>query len=182
MERVKCEICGMYINDKNIFFNSSALLKRNDSNIYSCPFCGVSYNTFKNFNEADYKALDEKTIKILDHAMKLEMFNSEFYNEASKLAQDEHLQIMFKDLSCIELMHSKIHQKLGGFQKLPIIARINYGKYNEDKILLQQAAIREQHAISYYKKYSNEVCSCGIQRVFAALCEVEEEHIVLTSA
>ncbi|WP_346928819.1 ferritin family protein [Clostridium sp.] len=181
---MKCKICGMNINEKNYDFNSFAFLNINSiDNIVYCPFCGVSSIYLSNSDkviEVDSKNLDENTLKILDHAVKLEIFNGEFYKEAAKTAKSEKISKAFQALSKIEIFHSKVHMGLGGFTKTPTLSKINYDKYDSDEALLKLAKEREEHAVYYYERYKNEVCDENVKKVFEALIEVEKDHIDLT--
>lgn len=181
---MKCKICGMNINEKNYNFNSYAFLNKNSiSNIVSCPFCGVSSIYLSGDDEVikvESKNLDINTLRILDHAVKLEIFNGEFYKEAAKKAKSEEISKAFKDLSQIEIFHSRVHMGLGAFTKTPILTKINYDKYDSDEALLKLAKEREEHAVYYYERYKNEVCDENVKRIFEALIEVEKEHIELT--
>lgn len=181
MISIKCEICGMHINDKNIMLNKNALLKQNDASITSCPFCGVSLDLFIQYQDDKSISLDKDTLKILDHAMKLEVFNAEFYKQASILAEEPKLKLMFKELGNIELMHARVHQRMAGYEELPVVKQLDYNEYKGDETLLQLAETREKHAVGYYRKYITGVCSNSIKYIFEALCAVEEEHVILTS-
>ena len=182
---MKCLICNMEINENNALFNKEAFLQSNEeNNIYHCPFCGVSSKFLKDEGESLLSKtlkLDENTIKILDHAMKLEVFNGEFYGEAAKLAKDLNLKKVFEALSRIELLHAKIHKALGKFTQIPALLKLDYSKYDSDKKLLELAKMREKHAVQYYEKYKHEVSDKIIVEVFEALANVEREHIILTS-
>jgi len=183
MEKIICTICGMEINLKNYYINNEGILNNNSSEIFNCcPFCGVSkeyFTTDKVINDSS-NALDDNTLKILDHAMKLEVFNGEFYKQAAFIAKDDKNKRMFNALSKIEMMHAKIHQKLGGFKELPVLKEMNYSKYKGDNTLLELASKREEHAVEYYTKYYREVKAANIKNVFKALSQVEKEHITLT--
>jgi len=173
----------MDINEKNHDFNQWAFLKKNSiDDIIYCPFCGVGKAYLSNDNEiieVKSKLLDEKTLKILDHAAKLELFNGDFYNTAAKMAKSEEVSKLFEALGRIEIFHSKIHLKLGGFTKIPSLTKIDYSKYDSDDSLLELAKQRETHAIEYYEKYKREVNSKNLSIVFEALIEVENDHITL---
>lgn len=182
MIEIKCEICGMQINEKNMMYNKSALLKQNVGAIVSCPFCGVNFDIFSKYQNDKEIHIDDVTLKILDHAMKLEIFNADFYKQASELAKELKHKQLFRELSNIELVHARIHQRMAGYKQLPFVKQIDYSRYNEDEILLQQAETREKHAVDFYIKYTNSVCSGNIKYIFEALSAVEKEHIVLTGA
>lgn len=182
---MNCPICGMEININNLHFNQEALWKRNEGGqILSCPFCGAQESSFEKIaaaKEDTAEHLDERTLTILDHAMKLEVFNSDFYKQAALLAEKAEVKKMFEALSSIERMHARIHQRLGRFQALPALQQLDYSKYKVDESLLEAAAIREKHAVEYYHKFGREVCSERIRRIFEVLSFIESEHILLTA-
>lgn len=184
MKNIRCLICGMMINTKNYNLNKYSSINENkEDHITYCPFCGVSEDYIdheKKEYSVDSKVLDDETLSVLDKAMKLEIFNGEFYEEASKLATSQHARQMFKDLSSIEFMHAKIHKKLGGFEKLPTLHKPDYTKYDTDEQLLEQAHMREEHAISFYNKKMDIICSDTIKEIFTALSDVEKEHMFIT--
>ena len=184
MGKLVCVICGMEINDKNYNFNEEAfVVSNNKENIKYCPFCGVSEEYLQiDGKEIDYASskLDDNALKIVDHAVKLEIFNGDFYKKASAIAKDEKNKKIFEALSRIEYMHARIHKKIGNFKEDPILRDMDYSKYDSDDILLEMACKREKHAVEYYEKYSKEIQDDTIVKIFAALSGVEEEHIELT--
>ena len=184
MGTLKCLICGMKIDEKNYYLNDYTFLKKNEKDkIENCPFCGVDKNYLDNEGElykADNNSLNEESLKILEKAMKLEVFNGEFYEEASRLATDEEIRKTFKELSSIEFMHARIHKRLGGFEKLPKLSRPDYTRHNTDNLLLEEANKREQHAISFYARNYANVSSHIIKEVFNALSDVEKQHVSIT--
>ena len=171
----------MEINTNNFDVNNKGLLEANErEHIKYCPFCGATSNYLKPVGQA-YKAcdqsLDENTLVVLDHAMKLEIFNSEFYTSASKLAHSGIVKETFEALSKIEKMHAIVHQKLGGFDRLPKLVHIDYSKYKSDKSLMELAENREIHAVKFYEKHAEEINNLIVKEVFVALSEVERGHI-----
>ncbi len=181
----KCLICGMIINTNNFNLNREAFTQDNlfkDNQIKYCPFCGASYEYIGNTEDkllTEIKGLDEKTLNILDHAMKLETFNGDFYKNASRIAKDKSNKDKFKALSNVEYTHARIHGIMGGFHGIPKLNEINYDRYNEDIILISQAEKRETHAINFYRKYYEHVCSDIVRNVFDILSNVEKLHIEL---
>ncbi|AYD40267.1 metal-iron-binding protein [Clostridium fermenticellae] len=185
MTELFCTICGMKINSTNFDFNKEAFEDKNSiNNIKFCPFCGSPLEYIKNEDES-YKyrniKLKDDALKIIDHAMKLEVFNGDFYKKAAFLAKNENIKDMFKSLSNIEYMHARIHNRIGGFKKLPVLRDMDYSKYNTDNILLDMACKREKHAVEYYEKYIDYIDSYDIKTIFKVLSEVEKGHIELTS-
>lgn len=182
MKELKCLVCGMKINEKNYNKNECSYVHKNEKNlIFSCPFCGVDHKCLE--SDLSYerymveeKDLDEKSLKTLDKAMKLEIFNAEFYEEAYHLAQKENIKQLFKDLKNIEIMHAQIHKRLGRFDVLPKLHRPDYTKHNTDQLLLQETQKREKHASKFYIKNSKMVSSSVLKKVFKSLSEVETQH------
>ncbi|WP_053956002.1 ferritin family protein [Inediibacterium massiliense] len=181
---LKCLICGMNISLNSYHFNEYSFIERNrKEDIIHCPFCGVQKNYLdekKELYKVESQNLDEESIKILDKAMKLEIFNGQFYEEASKLAKDETIKKIFKDLGNIELMHARVHQRLGGFEKLPILHKPDYTRHGTDELLLEEANKREEHAIAFYERNSYKVSSVTIKTIFKALSDVEKQHEMIT--
>lgn len=180
----RCIICGMIINESNYALNSNAFLNKHKDkeNLFYCPFCGVGKEFIQEDLEKDlafYEELDPGTVKILDHAMKLEVFNGDFYNKASRLCKDPKNKKIFQDLSRIEIMHANIHRRLIGSTELPKLADISYEKYDNDIKLLELAKKREEHAVAYYDKYFLQIENLRIKKIFSALKEVEKEHIII---
>ena len=173
----------MDINEKNYNFNELAFSNKNSiDNIIYCPFCGVGKKYLSEDDEiveVESSLLDENALKILDHAVKLELFNGDFYNIAAHMAKSDRVKKTFEALSRIEIIHSKVHQRLGGFKKAPNLSKISYDKYNSDSALLGLAKQKEEHAVSYYEKYKNEIKDNNLLEIFEALADVEREHIIL---
>lgn len=185
MGKLICVVCGMEINDKNYNFNKEAFIDSNSKeNIKYCPFCGALEQYLEvDGKEFDYSQskLDDNALKIVDHAVKLEIFNGDFYKKASIIAKDEKVKKIFDALSRIEYMHARVHKKIGGFKDDPVLRDMDYLKYDSDDILLEMACKREKHAVEYYEKYSKEIKDDNIVKIFGALSAVEKEHIELTS-
>lgn len=184
MTNLKCSVCGKVVNANNYNFNSEAFIDKNkkDSILY-CPFCGASSIFFSASGEVyniNSQELDESTLKIIDHAVKLEIFNGDFYLKASKACKNDKIREMFRSLSSIEYEHSKIHMRLGGFKEQPVLRNMNYNSYDTDEKLLKAASMREKHAVSYYEKYSEKINNKVISKVFKILRDVEKIHIQLT--
>lgn len=184
MGKLVCVVCGMEINDKNYNFNKEAFLSPNKKeNIEYCPFCGAPKQYLQvNGKEYDYdrSSLNDEALKIIDHAVKLEIFNGDFYKKASVLAKSEEIKKIFEALSRVEYMHARIHKKIGNFKEDPILRDMDYSKYDSDDALLEMACKREKHAVEYYERYSGTISDSNIRKVFSVLSSVEEEHIELT--
>jgi rubrerythrin len=186
MKKLTCIICGMTVDENNYHINENAFLNKNiKEDIRYCPFCGAVNEFLVTDGEVftvNRDALDEKTIKILDHASKLEIFNSDYYKEASKLSKDEKLKKVFGDLAKIELMHARVHLNLLGKIELPILKNINYDNLlHKDGELLANAEKREEHAVAFYQKYLPEIREEKIRKILKVLSAIEQEHIILAN-
>jgi rubrerythrin len=176
----------MEINNKNFSLNSSAFLKENYiDTIDHCPFCGADKQYLSN-DELSYlsqlSVLDEKTKIIIDHAMKLEVFNGDFYKKAARIAANPKLNKMMEELSKIEYMHANVHRKIIGYDSLPVIKDMDYSSLKNDEDILKTARVREEHAVAYYEKYSNMIDDKFLASILGALALVEKTHINLTTA
>jgi rubrerythrin len=181
---MKCLICGMDININNYNINSKGLLVENESgSIKYCPFCGVTAKYIKDTSEetlwGHVEGLDNSDLVTLDHAMKLEIFNADFYELAAVLAHSDQVKETFEALSKIERMHAIVHKKLGGFKELPKLVDIDYSKHKTDKSLMNLAEDREIHATKFYEKNLKKIVNTTVKDVFTALSEVEKDHINL---
>lgn len=182
---MRCLLCGIEININNYGVNNQGLLGGNDiEHIKYCPFCGADYKYLETGGEVYSvcaQTLDKNTLLTLDHAMKLEIFNSEFYMAAAKLAKGINARGTFEALSKIEKVHAIVHQKLGGFKELPKLVNIDYSKHKNDKSLMELAQNREIHATEFYEKKLKEINNLVVKEVFIALAGVEKGHIQITS-
>lgn len=177
-----CSVCGMDVNGKNYNLNEFAFLEKNTlEEISFCPFCGAGIKYMKENYNLNRKKWDDNTYKILDHAVKLELFNGDFYYQASIMAHREEVKEMFEALSRIENFHAKIHEKLGKFKEMPSLNKVSYSKYNSDEALLELAQKKEEHAVAYYEKYKKELEDINLVKIFEVLADVEKKHIILTS-
>ncbi|WP_392486485.1 metal-iron-binding protein [Haloimpatiens sp. FM7315] len=185
MIELRCKICGMIINDKNFMFNKNGIPKENTlENLKYCPFCGAKYEFLEENNDKiikeDNELMDKDTIKILDSAMKLEIFNGDFYLQASKLVNSVEVKKFFEDLSKIEIMHARVHQRLGGFPNLPNLIKLDYRKYikdDPDKDMIEEARKRELHASKYYKNHAKNINHKIVTEIFNVLSEIESDHV-----
>ncbi|MGH4118714.1 ferritin-like domain-containing protein [Clostridium sp.] len=183
---MRCLICGMDINIKNFNINNKGLLEDNKSKcIKYCPFCGVNAKYIvesEELFEAPCECLDPSNLVILDHAMKLEIFNSDFYKSAALLASSIEIKETFEALSTIERMHAIVHMKLGGFKELPKLVSIDYSKHKTDQSLMNLAEDREIHASRFYEKNIKKIVNPNVKQVFIALSEVERDHIKIAKS
>lgn len=179
-----CMVCGMQINNSNYSFNSEAFLEKNlPDDIKQCPFCGAKQSYFSAENKiysVNHEDLDENILEIIDHAMKLEIFNGDYYKKAALISENQEVKNMLNAISNIEYMHSKIHKRLGGFKETPVLVNMNYDKLKNDQQLFEVACKRERHAVNFYKVNGAKLKDPILINVFRALLDVEKDHIELT--
>ena len=176
----KCYICGMDIHTKSIGLNASTMLEKNSTNaLLNCPFCGVS-NQFFTVLDDDLEGLvmelSLEAKSIIEKAVKLEVFNSTFYEEASERVDCKILSVTFKELSKIELMHARIHMRLISMDKPPVLHKPDYSNRETDYAFIKEAEAREKHAITFYTKNVENINIEKVKKVFEALRKVESEH------
>lgn len=185
MEKLKCLVCGMEINNNNYKLNEYSFVEKNQIHkIINCPFCGVGetyLDCMAEKYEVDGNALDKASLKILEKAMKLEVYNGVYYEEASKMAKGEEIRLIFQALSRIEFMHARIHMRLAFYKGLPELHKPDYSRHDTDELLLEEACKREKHAIKFYQKNMDEVSSEILKEIFTALSYVEKQHEIITS-
>ncbi|MCM1990613.1 metal-iron-binding protein [Oceanirhabdus seepicola] len=185
MGKVFCKICGMSINEKNFEINNNALPEGNSEEHYEyCPFCGAHKRYFCESSEkiytTDTEKLTIKELEIFDHATKLEIFNGDFYMEASRRAIKDENKLMFRELANIEYIHAKVHMKLGGIDKKPELRKIDYGRLKNDEEFIKEANNRERHAVSFYDKGIANSEDKTVKEVLKAFMEIEKDHIIMT--
>lgn len=184
---IKCLVCGYIIREEIADKNKEAIpFVNSKQNIKYCPFCGVDDKWLVESDDrllGDKLELDDETLKIINHAMKLEVFNGDFYKEASDLCVNKENKSFFKSLSNIEYTHAQVHRRLCKEKRIPSLTSLNYEKFRgKDDLLLDEALKREEHAINYYKRYYDKVCSDEVRTIFQILSKVEQDHIHLASS
>ncbi|WBW96024.1 metal-iron-binding protein [Oceanirhabdus sp. W0125-5] len=185
MKKGFCKVCGMAINEKNFAINNNALPEVNsEEHLLYCPFCGAHKRYFCEDRDEIYTTvgvkLTDEELKILDHATKLEIFNGDFYMEASRRAVKEENKLMFKELGNIEYIHAKVHMKIAGIKEKPELRKIDYSRLKNDEDFIREANTREKHAVSFYNKGVVNSENSIVKEVLKAFMEIEEDHIHMT--
>jgi len=162
----RCEICGdPYIGD-----DAPA----------NCPFCGAKRKYIKEFTEAkvsfDVK-LNDKDRQNAEHALSVEISNAAFYFCASKKVNEEEGKKMFKALGKVEAEHAAIWKKI---LKLNSIDEGTDDCPENYKDNLTESHSRETRAVKFYSKAASEAENPRVKQIFAALVEVESDHLGLS--
>ena len=118
--------------------------------------------------------------QLKDHATKLEIFNGDFYMEASRRAIKDENKLMFRELASIEYIHAKVHMKLAGINEKPVLKKINYDRLKNDEAFIKEANTRERHAVSFYEKGIANSENKTVKEVLKAFMDIEKDHIFMT--
>ena len=145
-----------------------------------CPFCGA-YEAFivdiKDYNETFDVELSEKERENVEKALDVEISNSQFYFCAAEKMDSEEGKQLFKALGKVEAEHASIWRKI--LKKNEI-----HGKVEEcstsNKDNLEESHQRETDAIEFYKKALSESENQRVKQIFAALIQVETDHLKLS--
>lgn len=148
-----------------------------------CPFCGA-YEKFvipaEKWDPEEFNVeLSELTRDNLMAALNLELDNTAFYTCASDSARqtgDQYMQAEFKALMKIEREHASAVCK---FLKIsaPDLPRASC---SADAVAnSEEGHQREKRAISSYAKFANEAVEPRLKEFFAALVEIESDHLAI---
>jgi rubrerythrin len=162
----RCEICG----DPYIGENPPD----------NCPFCGAHKQHIKEAKDvvANFDvALTEKDRANVEKALLLEVSNSTFYFCAAEKTDDPEGKLLFKALGKIENEHASIWRKVLKLAKTPAGNEQCHVKNREN---LQDSHNREERAIKFYGEAAAGSDDPRIKEIFAALVEIETDHLHLS--
>ena len=163
----RCKICG----DSYIGVNPPT----------RCPFCGAYENFLveaKDFKETFDVELNETDKANAEKALQVEISNAQFYFCAAEQTDDEEGKQLFKALGKVEAEHASIWKKILKMNKIEIPKSENCSTKNKDN--LEESHERETKAIEFYKKAAEESENQRVQQLFAALVQVEIDHLQLS--
>lgn len=146
-----------------------------------CPFCGAYENFIveaKDYNETFDVELNEKDKANAETALEVEISNAAFYFCASERSNDEGYSKLFKALGKVEAEHASIWKKILKMDKVDIPK--SEACPPEDKGNLQESHARETRAIEFYKQSAKEAENPRVKQLFAALVQVEIDHLGLS--
>jgi rubrerythrin len=162
----RCEICGdPYIGD---------------TPPDNCPFCGAHKQYIKEARsaKADFDVVLNQTDRAnAEHALAVEVSNATFYFCAAAKTDDVEGKLLFKALGKVEAEHAAIWKKILKLQEVPKGAETCF-VVNRDN--LSESRNRETRAIDFYKKAAAAAGNERIMQIFAALVEVESDHLSLS--
>jgi rubrerythrin len=148
-----------------------------------CPFCGASQRFFVdahdwNIDEFNIK-LSEISRKNLEAAIKLELGNTAFYECAKNAAEkenDHYSFAKFKTLMKVEKEHAVAISK---FLKISASDLEKQTCAANAKVNTKEGFERENRAITSYAKFRDEAVESRLKEFFAALVEIETDHLDL---
>lgn len=150
-----------------------------------CPFCGASKRFFVNaedWNNNEFNVnLSDTSKKNLEAALNLELGNAAFYdcakNSADKVG-DFYNFAKFKALMKVEREHASAISK---FLRItaPELEKLVCSINSKDNT--KEGFEREDRAIKSYSKFRDEAKESRIKEFFAALVEIEKDHLNLHS-
>ncbi len=147
-----------------------------------CPFCGAHSELIVDTSEypEDINAVQLTEVERDDllAAVDLERGNSRFYSAMAQHRDNPKLASAYKRLAKIEAEHCSVFCKLLGQKKPgdllePSEASDDWCANIEDSIA------REQRASRFYAEVSARATNDRIKEVFAAVSDVEKDHIEL---
>jgi rubrerythrin len=162
----RCEICGdPYIGD---------------SPPSNCPFCGAHRKYIREAGKAGVNfdvSLNERDKANAEHALGVEVSNSDFYFCASGKTDDAEGKLLFKALGKVEAEHAVIWRKI---LKLDSVPKGNEKCHAKNRENLEDSHARETRAIGFYRKAAAESKNPRVKQIFEALVEIETDHLHLS--
>lgn len=146
-----------------------------------CPFCGA-YESFiveaKDYKETFDVQLNDKEKTNVEQALEIEISNTIFYFCAAERTDDADGKQLFKALGRVEAEHASIWRKI---LKLPASEMPKTNKcFASNKENLEESHEREVKAIGFYRQALMQSASARLKLIFAALVQVETDHLKLS--
>jgi rubrerythrin len=146
-----------------------------------CPWCGAYENFMveaKDYKETFDVILNETDMKNVEHALEVEISNAEFYFCAAEKSDDDESRQLFKALGKVEAEHASIWTKILKKPKQAIGKSASCSITSKDNLL--ESHNREDRAINFYKKAAAESTDKRVKMLFAAIVQVETDHLQLS--
>ena len=163
----KCQICGdPYLGD--------------DAPI-NCPYCGAKKHVFVDAHDYVNRFTQENNFTAdemanFKAALDIEIGNASFYKAAAASSTEDFHKWLFKALMKVESEHASIFAKHLKVDK-PALFAVDASTDGEAN--LQESHRREQIAIESYKQFAESSTTPRAKEVFAALVEIEADHLGL---
>ncbi len=168
MKMYRCRICG----ETHLGYDKPS----------NCPFCGAHADLI--VQSPDFPAgindvaLTETEQADVLEAIELERSNARFYLAMAAHKDNDGLSSAYKRLAKIEAEHCSVFCKLA---RVPKPADITEASEAADDWCanIEESLAREQRASRFYAQVSGRATTPRIQEVFAAVSDVESDHIDL---
>jgi rubrerythrin len=168
MQFLRCRICG------DTYLGTEAPSR--------CPFCGAADTYFvapRSFasseNIVQLTEIERENLRV---AVEIERSNTRYYLAAAALLNDEDLSSGFKRLARVEAEHCGIFSRLLGEPKPDDLDEAD-GDPADWCEAITESTSRESHAAAFYAGALTESTNPRVREVFAAVSEVERDHLVL---
>lgn len=161
----KCQICGdPYLGDEPPI---------------NCPYCGAKHHYFVDARNYVNKFTAENNftqgeMENFQAALDVEIGNASFYKAAAEKSEEDFHKWLFKVLMKVESEHASIFSKHLKITK-PDLYDVEASSDGEEN--LQESHRREGIAIEAYRKFSEAATTPRAKEVFAALVEIESDHL-----
>lgn len=145
----------------------------------NCPFCGAHKKDIvlaKDANVTFDVELNEIDKKNVEYALQVEVSNSAFYFCAAGETDNPEGKLLFKTLAKVEGEHASIWRKL---LKMPVTPKGEEKCHIKNLDNLKESHARETKAIEFYRKAESEAKNQRVKELFAAVVEVEMDHLQL---
>ncbi|MDD3480668.1 MAG: ferritin family protein [Patescibacteria group bacterium] len=164
----RCKICG------EVYFGKHPS---------HCPHCGahekymLKMDAWQDEN-MPIEGISDITKKNLEETRGLEYDATRFYRAAAKETKSDVVKGFFKYLARTEKEHYEVASKLLG---QPIEDSINEPSegLGSDLLNVKKSQEMEEHVTPLYAKFASEAVEPRAKEVFAAISEVEADHIEL---
>ncbi|MBE0476503.1 MAG: ferritin [Coriobacteriia bacterium] len=147
-----------------------------------CPFCGAHRESIVETSEYPPGVNDVRLTEVersdLEAAVELERSNTRFYLGMSTHKDNDALASAYKRLSRVESEHCSLFCKLLRRPKPDDLAEPGEttGTWAGD---IEESVRRERRAAALYAEFAERATSERLREVFAAVAEVERDHIEL---
>jgi rubrerythrin len=147
-----------------------------------CPFCGAHrdliVDTMDYPEDINNVNLTEVERNDLLQAVELERSNTQFYLAMGAHKDNLKLSSTYKRLAKIEAEHCEVFSKLLGQDKPADL--MTPGDASDDWCAnIDDSLAREKHASEFYAEVVGRATNERVREVFAAVSEIEQDHIVL---
>lgn len=150
----------------------------------NCPFCGAPAKFIilaENWVEPEVPELSDASRNLLEESLKMEIDNVRFYRCAMKSAKEPLPLEMFRALARIETGHVSTARKLLGQPDEDIADGPDICSATSSEEHLQEALRREHEGVAFYTSAAESAQEELVKEFFAALVEVEADHISLSN-